>query len=75
MKEGSDFDLESILSGRTHNVDSEDFKGGKVSVIFGGSEIDMTNVKIGNEGGYVVGKIILLEPSRIFEMAFFNLTK
>ncbi len=49
MKEGSDFDIVSILSGRNHVVDTEGFTGGKISAIFGGSEIDLTNAKLGSE--------------------------
>ena len=36
----------SIFAGSKHKVMSQQFKGGRIAVIFGGSEVDLTNAKL-----------------------------
>ena len=64
LKEGSDFDVVSILSGRKHVVEAEVFEGGKVTSIFGGSEIDLSNAKMGTEPA-VIDSLVMCGGSEI----------
>jgi len=49
LSSGSDFDVTTILSGRKHMVDTGNFSGGKVTAFCGGSEIDLSKAKPGDE--------------------------
>lgn len=49
LTEGADFDVTSILGGRKHIVESDHFEGGKITSIFGGSEVDLTHAKFGDK--------------------------
>ncbi len=43
----------SIFGGSATRVDSKNFKGGKITSIFGGSEINMTGAKLSDQGGVI----------------------
>jgi predicted membrane protein len=47
------FDLFNVFSGSVHNIISDDFKGGSIGTVFGGSEIDLRKSIISPEGANV----------------------
>ena len=47
------FDYFALFSGLTENIESDNFHGGHVSVMFGGAEIDMRNAIIPPEGAAI----------------------
>jgi predicted membrane protein len=68
-KIGDDFlDIANIFSGSDKKIMSENFSGGKITAIFGGSEIDFTQTKLAYgtselEVTCVFGGIVLTVPS------------
>lgn len=44
------FDIRAILSGDTRQISSYDFKGGSITAIMGGVELDLTNCYLSPEG-------------------------
>ena len=64
LKGGSDFDVVSVLSGRKHVVDGEVFEGGKVTSVFGGSDIDLTKTNLG-PGPAVIDTLVMFGGSTL----------
>lgn len=50
---GDDLDLSLVFSGTKRRVDSQDFKAGKVEVVFGSAEIDMRGARLASGGATV----------------------
>ena len=54
----------SIFGGGTKIINSENFKGGNITAIFGGSEIDLTNCKLA-DGNNVIDVLIMFGGTEI----------
>lgn len=44
------FEITAIMSGNTRQISSYDFKGGKITAVMGGIELDLTNCYLSKEG-------------------------
>ncbi len=55
----------SVFGGRVSQIESQNFKGGKITAVFGGSEIHLTKAKL-SEHGAVIDLAVVFGGTKIF---------
>ena len=58
INEGS-FDITTILGGDSRQISSYDFKGGKITAIMGGVELDLTNCYLSKDGCVIDLEVVM----------------
>lgn len=53
------FDITTIMGGDNRQISSYDFKGGKITTVMGGVELDLTNCYLSKEGCVIILDVVM----------------
>ncbi|HSZ71250.1 MAG TPA: DUF5668 domain-containing protein [Cytophagaceae bacterium] len=53
------FDITAVLGGETRQISAYDFKGGKITTVMGGVELDLTNCYLSKEGAVIDLSVVM----------------